>query len=350
MRCLLTSRKIALLSLCGSLVAATSGRAQLSLGGGDQAPQSSQNQEVNLDAYRNGVAAIVNNDVITYDQVKMLTGPQEMTLAQAYPQQPDVFRQKVTELRTQAVKDLIDRQLILQEFKKLEEKGASIPDYVVDDHIQTYIRGEFNGNRAAFIRTLDAQGLTLAKFRQMEKDKIIVAAMRERQIKKDIFIPPKDVQDYYNQHIAEFSTPDSIHLRMISLAQGGATDATQKALAEEIRQKVISQHADFGNMAQFYSDDEHAKDKGDYGWVTRKDINSDLGKIAFSLKPGQISNIVESSGRYWLLYVEAKKPGGSTSFKDARIAIEQKLLQIEQQQEQEKWLAGLRKKAYIRTF
>ena len=32
---------------------------------------------------------------------------------------------KLKEMRLSAIKDLIDRQLILQEFKKLQEKGAS---------------------------------------------------------------------------------------------------------------------------------------------------------------------------------------------------------------------------------
>ena len=40
----------------------------------------------------------------------------------------------------------------------MQEKGAIIPDYVIDDRVQTIIREEFGGDRAAFIRTLQAQG------------------------------------------------------------------------------------------------------------------------------------------------------------------------------------------------
>ena len=43
-------------------------------------------------------------------------------------------------MRLAALKDLVDRQLILQEFRKMQEKGANIPDYVVDDRVQTIIR------------------------------------------------------------------------------------------------------------------------------------------------------------------------------------------------------------------
>ena len=337
--------KVALLSFFGCVVCAPSLYSQLSIQNQPPPPQEDKDrQEVAL----NAVVAVVNENVITMDQVRELTGSQEEALAKQYGQQPDVLRQKIFQLRGEAVKELIDRELILQEFKKMEAKGASIPEFVIDDHIRTIIRGSFNGDRAAFIRTLDAQGLTLAKYREMEKEKIIVSAMRERELKKDIFIPPHDVEQFYAQHVKDFSVADMIHLRMISLTKGGATDATQKDLATEIRQKVTA-GADFAKMAQFYSE-TRASDGGDYGWVTRNDINEELGKVAFSLKPGKISDIVDSSGSYWLLYVDEKKPGGTKSYKEVKDDIEKKLLQVAQQELQEKWLAGLRKKAYIRTF
>jgi peptidyl-prolyl cis-trans isomerase SurA len=347
--------KIALLSLVGCILGAPSLYSQLSLGGGGQAPQPqppSQPQQDDKDRQDilNAVVAIVNDDVITLDQVRELTNSQEDALSKTYEGQPDELRKKIYDLREQAVKELVDRQLILQEFKKMEAKGANIPDYVLEDHIQTIIRGSFNGDRAAFIRTLDAQGLTLAKYRENERDKIIVSAMRQRQIKTDIMIPPRDIEEYYAQHRAEYSDPDMVHLRMISLSKEGATDATKKALAEEIRQKVAA-GADFGNMAQLYSETHNGpEEKGDWGWITRNDVNKQLTQVAFSLKPGQVSNIVDSEGSYWLLFVEEKKNGGSQPFKAVRDDIEKKLLQVEQQQEQEQWLAGLRQKAYIKTF
>ena len=290
----------------------------------------------------------MNDDVITMEEVRELTYSQEQSLGAEYPNQIDVLRQKVTELRTAAVKELIDRQLVLQEFKKMEAKGASIPDYIVEDHIQTYIRGQYNGDRAAFIRTLDAQGMTLAKFKEAERDRIIVSAMREHEINRNTFISPHDVEAYYHQHIGEFTSSDSIKVRMISLKKGGVSDETQKDLADEIRHKVQT-GADFAKMAQLYSD-THQENGGDWGWVTPADLNEELGKVAFSIKPGQVSNVVDSSGSYWLLFVEAKKLGGSAAYKDVKGDIEKKLLQIQQNQQQEKWLEGLRAKAYIRIF
>src|ERR1043166_5018764 len=117
-----------------------------------------------------GVAAVVRADgsdkeeVITFSQVRELIGPREKALQAQFTGEELV--KKIQELRLSAVKDLVDRQLIVQEFKK---NKFSIPDYVVEDHIQTIIREEFGGDRAAFIRTLEAQGYTLAKFKEAER-------------------------------------------------------------------------------------------------------------------------------------------------------------------------------------
>ena len=79
--------------------------------------------------------------------------------------------EKVKELRLKAINDLIDRQLILQEFRK---QKFNIPEHFIDDRIATLTREEFGGDRSAFIRTLAAQGYTLKKFKQMETEKMMV--------------------------------------------------------------------------------------------------------------------------------------------------------------------------------
>src|SRR5208283_3814693 len=110
-----------------------------------------------------GVAAVVNGDVITFSQVQELSSPRERTLREQYNGAELI--DKIKEARLSALNDLIDRQLIVQEFKK---KEYTMPEYVVDDQIQSIIKEEFGGDRQAFLRTLIAQGYTLSRFREMQ--------------------------------------------------------------------------------------------------------------------------------------------------------------------------------------
>src|SRR5262249_50715556 len=56
-----------------------------------------------------GIAAVVNGEVITYSQVRALSAPEERLLRQQYTGQD--LATKLTELRQLALKDLIDRRL-----------------------------------------------------------------------------------------------------------------------------------------------------------------------------------------------------------------------------------------------
>jgi len=256
-----------------------------------------------------GVAAIVNNDVITISQVRELIGARERAMREAY-RGPDLA-DKVKEMRLAALKDLVDRQLILQEFRKMQEKGANIPDYVVDDRVQTIIREEFGGDRAAFVRTLQAQGYTLTRFKEIEKEKIIVQAMRQSKITDNFVVSPKQVQDFYDKNREAYSLPEQVKLRMIVLREGNKDDigsgGDKKQTAEEIRQKLAG-GAEFERMAQMYSEDESTSDTGgDWGWIERNTLNEKLTQAAFALKAGGISPVIHIGDSFYILYVEARK-------------------------------------------
>ncbi|MGA3170550.1 MAG: peptidyl-prolyl cis-trans isomerase [Chthoniobacteraceae bacterium] len=285
----------------------------------------------------NGIAAVVNSDVITYSEVQEMVGPRENTLKETYTGQD--LEDKVKDLRMQAVQVLIDNQLILQDFAK---NKYTIPDYVVDQEIQDRIKSQFGGDREAFRRTLAAQGMTMERFRKMVLDGIIVQAMREKSVKDDTIIAPHAIQDYYEKNVASYTTPAQVHLFMILIKQNG--DAG-KQMAEELRQKALG-GADFDKLAELYSEDPSVPN-GDWGWIDNKTLNDKLTGIAFALKPGDVSEVVELGGNYYLLYVAARKDATTKSLTDVHDDIENKLVAQQRQMAEEKWINGLRQKAYI---
>jgi len=292
-----------------------------------------------------GVAAVVNKEVITFSQVRELVAARERVLRETYRGEELVSR--VKEARLAALKDLIDRQLILQEFKK---QGFKIPPRVVEERIQTIIREEFGGDRTAFIKTLEAQGYTLGKFREFETEKIMVQAMRQRHMKAEVVVPPQKIEEYYAANKAEWATPEQIKLRMIVLrGKEDDTGSSQKAIAEEIRQKVLN-GAPFDRMAQMYSEDDSRDTGGDWGWIDRKTLNPELTAAAFKLKAGEVSAPLELSNSVYLLFVEARKNASHKPLSEVRADIEKRLLQTERQRSQERWLNSLRQKAYVKMF
>ena len=294
----------------------------------------------------NGIAAVVNNAVITYSEVRDVTEPRERLLRSQYS--GSELAKKIVELRKAALQDLIDRQLILQAFEK---EKFQIPQHFVDERVDEVIKESFGGDRNAFIKTMEAQKYTMSKFRELEREKIIVHAMRAKNVKTNLLVPPARVEEYYRQHKEQFASKAQVKLRMIMIpgrADAGA-NAAQKAMAEEIRAKLIT-GADFDKMAQMYSEDSTRDLGGDWGWIDEKTLSAPLTEAAFHLKPGEISNVIELGGNHYILKVEARQGGEVKPLKDVRTEIERRLQQEQAQQLQEHWLASLRSKAYIKTF
>src|SRR5207247_8148290 len=103
-----------------------------------------------------GIAAIVNGDVITYSQVRQLSAPRDKQLRSQFTGQD--LENKLKEVRQLALKDLIDRRLIIQAFKK---KSFHIPDHIVDQRVHDTVRKAIAGVRHTLAHTPRAANLRL---------------------------------------------------------------------------------------------------------------------------------------------------------------------------------------------
>ena len=296
----------------------------------------------------NGIAAVVKSndttDVITYSEVREVSAPKEKVLHEQFRGEELVT--KIKEARAAALKDLIDRQLIIQAFKK---EGFQIPDHFLDQRIQDMIRENFNGDRNTFIKTLQAQNYSLGEFKKMEGERMIVQAMRHKNVEVNTIISPNRIQDYYRKHASDFTSKEQIKLRMIMIPVGASDPAGQKAMAEEILGKLVN-GAEFERMAQIYSEDSTRDLGGDWGWVDRGPWprRSRRSRLTCDLEKSATSS--SSRGNYYILKVEDKRGGVTRPFAEVRDEIEKKLVAEEAQAKQERWLTSLRQKAYIKMY
>ncbi len=294
-------------------------------------------------AFLDGVAATVNTDVITFSQVRELTGPVENSARTSFS--GAALAEKVKEVRLNAVNMLIDRQLILQEFRK--SKGQ-IPPHMVDERISEMIRTRFGNDRSAFLRTITAQGLTQDKVRKMEEENIIVKYMRGREVKTDSLVSTSEVEKFYNQHRDEWTTNTEVKLRMIKINPGSDPEKKRKMISD-IRAKIVG-GADFADLARIYSEDSTQDQGGDWGWQKQGDLSGELERQVFLLKPKKVSEVLSMNGAFYLLLAEDRKSGTAKPLKAVRDEIEQRILQKERQTLEQAWMAKLRKKSYIKIY
>jgi peptidyl-prolyl cis-trans isomerase SurA len=120
-----------------------------------------------------GIAAVVNSDVVTDAQIRELVIPKDKKARETL--QGAALENRLSEIRREAIDDLIDRALILQEFKR---KGGVVTESLIDERIEGIVRDSFGGDRLAFLRAIALQGFTPEKFREHQRDVVAVEMMR----------------------------------------------------------------------------------------------------------------------------------------------------------------------------
>lgn len=299
---------------------------------------------------RNGIAAVVNGNVITESEVRDAVNYQAQMLRMQYQSDPAALEREVTKLRETALETLIERELVLAEFKRI---GASIKPQWVDDDVNTIIRESFKGDRDAFVAELARSGMTLKKFREMREKMMIVQAMRGQQAKDQPPATPKEVEEFYRKNAAKWRHGDMIKISTITVpkytGEANASPEKQKKLAEEIRAKLLA-GADFATTAKAYSQDSHAEDGGAWDWMERTQMKPSIAKVAFDLKTGGLSEVLEEEGSYIIIACDAVKYGTPEPLSKVREDIERAVSNEKSKVVLDKWMEGLRKRATIKIM
>jgi len=295
----------------------------------------------------NGISVVVNDDVITRDDVLKYIAPTVQLLARQYRDRPDELNRRLRQAERDGLEQLVERKLILHEF---ETAGYNLPDSIVDEEIQKRIRDRFGGDRVALARTLQSEGLTMEAWRQQVREEYIISAMRARQGTRNIIISPYKIEKYYAEHLDEFKLGDQVKLRTLMLdARSMPKPELAKKLAKELL-KQLDEGAGFTELAHIYSQDSFQKKGGDRGWIERNALRKELSDVAFSLKPGEHSRVIDLGDTVWLLEVEAVRKNYIRTLPEVRDEIEARLKSQEQARLQKQWIDRLRKKSYIQYY
>ncbi|MDR1146582.1 MAG: peptidyl-prolyl cis-trans isomerase [Verrucomicrobiales bacterium] len=303
-----------------------------------------------------GVAAVVNDKVITLSEIRKEVEPQEQQYAQLYNGLE--LYEKIQEARLGALKALIEQQLIIQDF---ESNHYFMPPNVVDAQIANDIKERYGGDRAAFVKTLQARGISMDSFKELTKNRLIAQSMRNLHVHSAVIVSPYHIEQYYQDNIKQFVQPEQVKLRDIFMRKALYQEKRQDADGKEIEvdpqylqmQEILSKVAtgsDFANLAKSYSQGAQAANGGDLGWVSAASLRKELADAAFKLRPGQNSPIITTDDGYHILMVDEVKKSSVIALSQVRDNIENLLLQQERERLQQEWIDSLRAKAFIKMF
>jgi peptidyl-prolyl cis-trans isomerase D len=145
-------------------------------------------------------------------------------------------------------------------------------------------------------------------------------------------VSDEEVKKYYADHQAEFGTQEqreAAHILITVPTQASAPEkAAARTKAEQILQQVKQTPAKFAELARKYSEDPgSASHGGDLGFFGRGMMVKPFEDAAFSLKPGEISGLVESEFGFHIIKLLSIKPAKLKPLAEVRADIVQQLKQ-----------------------
>ncbi|NLE65883.1 MAG: hypothetical protein GX608_00500 [Lentisphaerae bacterium] len=293
-----------------------------------------------------GYAAAVNGDIITSGRVRDAMRPVETQIRQMYKGLE--LEEKLEEAYKKTLDTLIERQLILQEFKSL---GRQVPENLVDARVSEILRNKFGNSVTDLMQTLEKDGMTIDEWRQQIKEQMILSFMRENAVESKVVILPRDVREAYESAPEKYRVPGQVEARMIMVQRGSTPSDLEikRRQIEEIRRRLL-RGDNFARLASEMSEGAKAAAGGYLGWIEPSSRRPELAEWLSVLAPGEISEVIETENGLYLLKVEALRDEYMEPFEKVRGDLEQEMVRKETERLYRRWMDRIKSKAFIKKY
>lgn len=298
----------------------------------------------------NGIAAKVNGRVITKNQVSFMLAPLYAQLSAQFPRRGTQFETLFKESKSKIIQELVDRQIILCEFKQI---GASIKPHIIDEEIKRQMRELYNGDENKFREELKRSRLTMDGYREMTREKMVVQAMRAQQFADAPPPLPNEIQREYDEvkRTMRDVSKDVITFRKIFIpasdeANPAATPESQLSIAEGLA-KQLAAGKDFTELAKTYSKDAFAEQGGLQEKVSRADLSPEFAAIIFESPVDQVVGPLMDPQGFTLVKPIKIVFGPAPPLEKVREMIEERVRKKKTSGQYDRWIESRRKRAMI---
>ena len=250
----------------------------------------------------------------------------------------------------QATQQLIVRELLVEE--AVSRKINPDPQKIEQAYNEARISYQ---DDAAWVAFLAKQGMTEEGFRSELRTQHTVQALLDQ----EAALVPSSISDedalaFYKGNAQLFDSGERLRASHILLRVPADATPQQKekvrARAQELLAR-IRKGEDFAKLAK-----ENSEDKGSAGRggqlddFARDQMVTPFEQAAFALKPGDVSDVVETPFGFHIIKLVARVPPERLQFEPTKPRIKEYILKTRRQQHLDEFVDSLRAKAKIETY
>jgi peptidyl-prolyl cis-trans isomerase C len=298
-------------------------------------------------ATTSGKVASVNGVAITRVQYDRAMAPVEQQVAQMG--KGSVTDEQLAQVKNKILDNLIATELLYQESRK---NGIVIEDKEVNETYDKQ-KAQFKSD-AEFQKALVESKFNEAAFKDQIKLGLTIQQYINKNFTLNTAISDEDVKKFYDENADQFQQPAQIRASHILIILDASADQAKKDDAKKQLETVLARlkaGEDFTAVAKEVSQDPYTKDKGgDLDYFSKGQMVQTFEDAAFALKPGELSNIVETDYGYHIIKVTDKKDAKTISLDESKEDIRNSLKSSKVNSDVNKYVAELKNKAKVEIF
>jgi peptidyl-prolyl cis-trans isomerase C len=289
--------------------------------------------------------AVVNGTVIKQAE---LDSEANRYLASLQSQRRVPNELEISQIKKQALESLIAGELLYQESQK---KGIKVDPKEIDGQL-TPIKERYP-SEAEFKNALSMANLTEADLRLKIERNLAIGKLLDGQIGGKTTVSEEETRAYYDANLEYFKKPEQVRASHILIKVDPKADEAKKAEARtkiESLQTKLKKGEDFGALAKEYSEGPSGPKGGDLGFFGRGQMVKPFEEAAFAMKPGQVSDMVETDFGYHLIMVTDRTPEGTLPYEEVKERLKQVLQRQKFQAALAEYVETLKANAKIERF
>jgi peptidyl-prolyl cis-trans isomerase SurA len=234
------------------------------------------------------IVAIVNEDVITRKELD-----EAIKLGISRLQQQGMPLPDSPALEKQVLESVITKKIQVQH---AQEVGLSITEGELDETIQR-IAEDNKLSLPEFHAALENDGIRYSKFREEIRDEMIMARLKEREVRNQVNVTEGEVDNYLQTQDSNTGGQDEYrlaHILILVTENMNSSQIQQRSERAEMAAVKINDGVDFSQVAAEFSDATDAKSGGIIEWRPIAQLGPMFAKMLESLNPGDVTPIIQS--------------------------------------------------------